>query len=155
MARSCAVVCHLPPRVSSAQVPDQRQRHRVHRVRFDDWAYTRGVRCHFIRPGKQIENAYVESSDGKLRDERLNENCFITMEDTRTRIEGVEDRLQPGPTAVRAGQPHASRVCSTSQLGCSRCGLELGVRSEWHGVGWLYDGYSMRCSGAYHRRWQS
>ena len=36
---------------------------------FDAWAHRRGVRVHFIRPGKPVENAYAESFNGKLRDE--------------------------------------------------------------------------------------
>jgi putative transposase len=35
----------------------------------DAWAYKRGVKLHFIRPGKPVENAYVESFNGKLRAE--------------------------------------------------------------------------------------
>jgi putative transposase len=35
----------------------------------DQWAYPRGAKLHFIRPGKLVENAYVESFDGKLSDE--------------------------------------------------------------------------------------
>jgi putative transposase len=54
---------------------------------FDAWAHRRGVRVHFIRPGKPVENAYAESFNGKLRDECLNENWFVTMEDARSRIE--------------------------------------------------------------------
>jgi putative transposase len=54
---------------------------------FDSWAHRRGVRVHFIRPGKPIENAYAESFNGKLRDECLNENWFVTMDDARSRIE--------------------------------------------------------------------
>jgi putative transposase len=38
----------------------------------DAWAYARGVALRFIRPGKPIENAYVESFNGKFRDECLN-----------------------------------------------------------------------------------
>jgi putative transposase len=34
----------------------------------DAWAYARGVTLRFIRPGKPIENAYVESFNGKFRD---------------------------------------------------------------------------------------
>ena len=37
---------------------------------------TRGVTLRFIRPGKPIENAYVESFNGKFRDECLNEHWF-------------------------------------------------------------------------------
>ena len=39
----------------------------------DGWAYGRGVRLHFIAPGKPEQNAYVESFNGKFRDECLNE----------------------------------------------------------------------------------
>jgi putative transposase len=37
----------------------------------DAWAYSAGVKLHFIRPGKPIENAYVESFNGHFRDECL------------------------------------------------------------------------------------
>jgi putative transposase len=37
----------------------------------DAWAYRRGVKLHFIRPGKPVENAYIESFNGKFRDECL------------------------------------------------------------------------------------
>jgi putative transposase len=54
---------------------------------FDSWAHRRGVRVHFIRPGKPVENAHAERFNGKLRDECLNENWFVTLEDARSRIE--------------------------------------------------------------------
>ena len=41
----------------------------------------------FIRPGKPIENAYAESFIGRLRDECLNENWFISLKDARDIIE--------------------------------------------------------------------
>jgi putative transposase len=53
----------------------------------DEWAYRRGVKLNFIRPGKPVENAYIESFNGKLRDECLNENWFITLKDARETIE--------------------------------------------------------------------
>ena len=37
-------------------------------------AYARGVQLRFIRPGKPIENAFIESFNGKFRDECLNEH---------------------------------------------------------------------------------
>ncbi len=49
----------------------------------DRWAYQRGVKLHFIRPGKPIENAFVESFNGKLRDECLNANWFDSLEQAR------------------------------------------------------------------------
>jgi putative transposase len=38
----------------------------------DEWAYRRGVALDFIRPGKPVENAFIESFNGRLRDECLN-----------------------------------------------------------------------------------
>jgi putative transposase len=54
----------------------------------DAWAYGTGVKLHFIRPAKPVENAYVESFNGKFRDECLNEHWFLDLDDARTKIEG-------------------------------------------------------------------
>jgi putative transposase len=53
----------------------------------DAWAYTRGVVLNFIRPGKPVENAYIESFNGRFRDECLNEHWFLTMAHARETIE--------------------------------------------------------------------
>jgi len=53
----------------------------------DAWAYARGVSLRFIRPGKPIENAYVESFNGKFRDECLNEHWFVSLADAMATIE--------------------------------------------------------------------
>jgi putative transposase len=53
----------------------------------DAWAYERCVHLSFIRPGKPNENAYIESFNGKFRDECLNEHWFITMAQARRSIE--------------------------------------------------------------------
>ena len=53
----------------------------------DEWAYRNGVKLNFIRPGKPVENAYIESFNGKLRDECLNQNWFVTLKDAREVIE--------------------------------------------------------------------
>ena len=53
----------------------------------DEWAYRQGIKLNFIRPGKPVENAYVESFIGKLRDECLNENWFSSVREARDIIE--------------------------------------------------------------------
>ena len=53
----------------------------------DGWAYQRGVKLHHIRPGKPVENAYVESFNGKLRNECLNQHWFTDLLDARRLIE--------------------------------------------------------------------
>jgi putative transposase len=42
----------------------------------DAWAYAHDVRLEFIRPGKPVENAFIESFNGRLRDECLNAHVF-------------------------------------------------------------------------------
>ena len=51
------------------------------------WAEQRGVRLHFIEPGKPSQNAFVESFNGKFRDECLNEHWFSNLSDAREKIE--------------------------------------------------------------------
>lgn len=53
----------------------------------DQWAHDRGIKLDFIRPGKPQENGFIESFNGKLRDECLNENWFLSLEDVRRTIE--------------------------------------------------------------------
>jgi putative transposase len=53
----------------------------------DQWAYRNGVTLDFSRPGKPTDNAYVESFNGSLRDECLNVNWFLSLEDARSKIE--------------------------------------------------------------------
>ena len=53
----------------------------------DLWAYQNGVRIDFSRPGKPTDNAYVESFNGRLREECLNANWFLSLEDARVKIE--------------------------------------------------------------------
>ena len=53
----------------------------------DQWAYERGVELHFIEPGKPIQNCYVESFNGRFRDECLNLNWFTSLSDAIDKIE--------------------------------------------------------------------
>ena len=53
----------------------------------NEWAYRNGIKLNFIRPGKPIENAFAESFNGRLRDECLNTNWFISLKHARDIIE--------------------------------------------------------------------
>ena len=53
---------------------------------FDQWAYQHGVTPLLIQAGKPTQNAYIESFNGKLRDECLNEHWFRTLQQARTLI---------------------------------------------------------------------
>ena len=51
------------------------------------WSQERGVRLEFIQPGKPVQNAYVESFNGRLREECLNASWFTSLSDARRKIE--------------------------------------------------------------------
>jgi putative transposase len=53
----------------------------------EEWAYQRGVKLDFTHPGKPTENGHIESFNGRLRDECLNVNQFMTLADARNQIE--------------------------------------------------------------------
>ena len=65
----------------------------------EDWAYRRGVPLDFIRPGKPVENAFIESFNGRLRDECLTVHQFTSMEDAKRKIEAWRVDYSAGRTA--------------------------------------------------------
>ena len=71
--RPHAVVCDNSPTFTS-QVLDQ-------------WASDRGIALAFTRPGHPIENCFIESFNGRLRDECLNQHHFRSVAEARTIIE--------------------------------------------------------------------
>jgi len=97
----------------------------------DAWAYRQGIELRFIRPGKPIENAYVESFNGKFRDECLNEHWFLSVAETQEIIEAWRvdyntvrphrSRRQQTPAAYAAaacaGPAAGWRACSAAAPG--------------------------------------
>jgi putative transposase len=51
------------------------------------WAHRNSITLRPIEPGKPNQNAYVESFNGRLRDECLNEHWFTSLEHARVEIE--------------------------------------------------------------------
>lgn len=76
-----------------------------------EWAHARGVALRLIEPGKPNQNAYVESFNGRLRDECLNEHWFLSLADARVLIEEWRrDYNAVRPTAaLRDGHRRSSR----------------------------------------------
>jgi len=68
----------------------------------DEWAYRGGVTLDFIHPGKPVENSFVESFNGRLRDECLNANQFLSIDDA-TQDRGLMEGLQPPPASQLTG----------------------------------------------------
>jgi putative transposase len=50
---------------------------------FMAWAQTHGIRHILIQPGRPMQNGYIESFNGKFRDEHLNESWFETLQQAR------------------------------------------------------------------------
>ena len=54
---------------------------------FQQWAQQRGIHIDYIEPGKPTDNAFIESFNGKFRDECFNENWFLNLKHAREVIE--------------------------------------------------------------------
>ena len=54
---------------------------------FDQWADRHGIELDYIAPGKPVQNAVMESFNGRFRDECLNSHWFTSLEDARRTIE--------------------------------------------------------------------
>jgi len=51
------------------------------------WAAEQGIEWHYIAPGKPMQNGFVESFNGRIRDECLNEHVFTTLAEARRIVE--------------------------------------------------------------------
>jgi len=51
------------------------------------WSEERRVRLQFIDPGKPMQNCFIESVNGRLREDCLNAHWFVTLADTNGKIE--------------------------------------------------------------------
>jgi Integrase core domain len=102
---------------------------------FYAWAYRHGVYLDFIRSGRPTENGYIESFNGRLRDQCLNVQVFLTGADARDQLGHWRqdyNRVRPhsalGASApeqlVRASQSAAAKTESCEDL---REGLSRGT----------------------------
>jgi putative transposase len=57
----------------------------------DAWAFQRGVKIDFTTPGKPTENGFVESFQGRFRDECLNTEVFLNLDDAKRKIAAWRD----------------------------------------------------------------
>lgn len=85
---------------------------------FDQWAHLRGVTLQFIRPGKPVENAYIESFNGRLRDECLNQHWFVSLPEAQITIEAWRQEYNTGrPHSALAGRTPAEFTAACVQTG--------------------------------------
>jgi putative transposase len=72
------------------------------------WAYQYAVQLDFIRPGKPVENSYIESFSGRLQDECLNIQVFFALADVREKLElWRQDYNQVRPHSSLSDHPPA------------------------------------------------
>ena len=108
----------------------------------DQWAYQNQVALHFIERGKPTQNAFIESFNGKFRDECLNQNWFVDLRGAREMIEAWRvdyntarphsslGYLTPAEFAKIA--PAGNGCCTQAPGRYIMTGLENGGRSAWH-----------------------
>lgn len=88
------------------------------------WAYERGVQLRLIEPGKPNQNAYVESFNGRLRDECLNEHWFTSLLQARSVIETWRREYnEERPKKALGGLTPAAYAKQLAEIGYSNPGL--------------------------------
>ena len=79
------------------------------------WAYWNKVTLNFSRRGKPTDNAYIESFNGKLRAECLNQHWFLSLADARTKLEHwQEEYIQQRPHSSLGQLPPAEFAAQAS-----------------------------------------
>lgn len=80
----------------------------------EDWAYRRGAHLDFIRPDKPVENAFIESFNGRLRDEWLNVQQFASLGEAQAIIEAWRMDYNQRRPHSSLGYLTTKQVCRTS-----------------------------------------
>ena len=110
----------------------------------DLWAYANDVTLDFSRPGKPTDNGFIEAFNSKLRAECLNAHWFMSLADTREKLEDCVDTTTKTDPTVRSAttfrstsiipvaQParHRDRRPETPASGGPRSGPRAGTREH-------------------------
>ena len=110
------------------------------RKRIRKWLNELGASTLFIEPGSPWENGYVESFNGKMRDELLNREIFYTLEEARVLIEGWRkeyNQVRPhSALGYRPPAPQAMQVISLAAPLAGSLGGYTKIRSGTDFGGW-------------------
>jgi putative transposase len=89
------------------------------------WQKDRGVEWHYIAPGKPMQNGFVESFNGRLRDECLNEHLFQSYRHAREIIEEwrTDYNLNRPHTSLDGLTPHEFATRSRKNQNMNRASL--------------------------------
>ena len=78
------------------------------------WAMSNDVRLCFIRPGRPVENGFIESFNGRLRDECLNVEWFSSLDDARRKLAKFREHYN-------RERPHSALADRTPARRLRRC----------------------------------
>jgi Integrase core domain len=107
----------------------------------DGWAHQAGVKLDFIRPGRPVQNGYIESFNGRLREECLNGEIFFRLTDAREKLErwrrdsnqkrphtALADRTPEEFARTLGGRPFAFQIVDKQIHGCVKGALPPGQK---------------------------
>jgi putative transposase len=84
----------------------------------DWWAHWNGVKLDFSRPGKPTDNAFIESFNGRLRQECLNEHWILSLEDAQEKVDTWRENYnQDRPHSSLGNLPPAEFALRASSSG--------------------------------------
>jgi putative transposase len=108
----------------------------------DAWAHQVGVKLDFIRPGRPVQNGYIESFNGRLRDECLNGEIFFNLTDAREKLEdwrrdynqkrphsGLADRTPEEFARTLVKRPFALSIVDKAEPGARQGFANAGQKS--------------------------
>jgi putative transposase len=98
----------------------------------DQWAFSNGVRLHFIEPGKPVQNAFIESFNGKFRDECLNQNWFVSLAEARALIEAWRVDYNTARPHSSLGYRTPAEFAAEMGGGETGCGKDAAWKSTTH-----------------------
>ena len=88
----------------------------------DQWAYANGVELDFTRPGKPTDNAFIESFNGRVRQECLNENWFLSLVDAREKVEAWRQEYNNERPHGALGQMAPAQFARAKSAGAEAAG---------------------------------
>jgi putative transposase len=84
----------------------------------DWWAYWNGMTLDFIRPGKPTDNAFIESFNGRLRAECLNEHWFVSLADAQQKLDDWRQDYNGVRPHSALGQQTPREFAASGALAC-------------------------------------
>lgn len=98
----------------------------------DLWAYWNHVKLDFSRPGKPTDNAYIESFNGRLRQECLNEHWFLSLDDAREKVESW--RRDYNEERPHSSLGNATPLEFAAQAEVQKAALNRGLEADTNGL---------------------